>query len=104
MLAHIHVHLAASAALFCTQLHVILVGPYLNMARCKEKLILVFSQFMHFFYISANIKLTFRYTVFVIYNDKSHYPSTYNVLWKTVICEENIFQLNLPRRFKKQSD
>ena len=23
---------------------------------------------------------------------------------KTVICEENIFQLNLNRRFKKQSD
>ena len=23
-----------------------------------------------------------RYIVFVIYDDKSHYPSTYNMLWK----------------------
>ena len=55
--------------------------------------------------MSKNIKLTSRYIVFVIYEDKSHYPSTYNVLRKkTVICEENIYQLNLVRRFKKQSD
>ena len=34
--------------------------------------------------------MTSRYTVFVIYDDKSHYPSTYNVLRKNkVICEEN---------------
>ena len=30
--------------------------------------------------MSKNIKLTSRYTVFVIYEDKSHYPSAYNVL------------------------
>ena len=55
--------------------------------------------------MSKNIKLTSRHTVFVIYEDKSHYPSTYNVLpKKTVICEENVYQLNLVRRFKKQSD
>ena len=54
--------------------------------------------------MSKNIKLTFRYIVFVIYEDKSHYPSTYNVLRKKVICEENIYQLNMVRRFKKQSD
>ena len=55
--------------------------------------------------MSKNIKLTSRYTVFVIYQDKSHYSSTYNVLQKkTVICEENIYRLNLVRRFKKQSD
>ena len=55
--------------------------------------------------MSKNIKLTSRYTVFVIYEDKSHYPSAYNVLRKKpVICEENIYQLNLMRRFKKQSD
>ena len=55
--------------------------------------------------MSKNIKLTSRYTVFVIYEDKSHYPSTYKrVMKKTVICEENIYQLNLVRRFKKQCD
>ena len=55
--------------------------------------------------MSKNIKLTSRYTVFVIYEDKSHYPSTYTVLQKKpVICEENIYQLNLVRRFKKQSE
>ena len=40
--------------------------------------------------------------MFVIYDDKSHYPST-NVTEKTVICEENIFHLDLARRFKKRS-
>ena len=55
--------------------------------------------------MSKNIKLTSRYIVFVIYEDKSHYPSTcYCVTEKTVICEENIYQLNLVRRFKKQSN
>ena len=32
--------------------------------------------------MSKNIKLTSRYTVFVIYDEKSHYTSTYNVLRK----------------------
>ena len=55
--------------------------------------------------MSEIIKLTSRETVFVIYEDKSHYTSIYNVLRKkTIICEENISQLNLVRRFKKQSD
>ena len=36
---------------------------------------------MHF-KISENIKLISRYAVLVIYDDKSHYPSTYNVLRK----------------------
>ena len=55
--------------------------------------------------MSKNIKLTSRYIVFVIYEEKSHYPSTYNVLQKKQsLCEENIYQLNLVRRFKKQSD
>ena len=55
--------------------------------------------------MSKNIKLTSRYVVFVIYEDKSHNPSTYNVLRKKQsLCEENIYQLNLVRRFKKQSD
>ena len=67
--------------------------------------------------------VTSRCNVFVIYDDKSHYPfqpsrlygapaclsrvvmanypSTYNVLrTKIVICEKNIYQLNLVRRFK----
>ena len=58
-------------------------------------------------YISENIKLTSRYTVFVIYDDHSNYPSTYNVFTEKqsyTVCEENIFQLNLVSRFKKQSD
>ena len=28
-----------------------------------------------------------------------HLPPTNNMIWKTVICEENIFQLILVRRF-----
>ena len=36
--------------------------------------------------MSKNIKLTTRYTLFVMYDDKSPYPSTYNVLPKTDIC------------------
>ena len=55
--------------------------------------------------MSKNIKLASRYTVFLMYDDKSHYPSTYNVLRKkTLICQENIYQLNLVRKFKKRSD
>ena len=54
--------------------------------------------------MSENINLISRYTVFVLYDDKSHYPNTYNVLRKTVICEENIYQLNLVKRFKKRYD
>ena len=57
---------------------------------------------MHF-KIPENNKLISRYTVFVIYDDKSHYPSNHKGK-KTVICEENIFQLNLVRRFKKRSN
>ena len=45
--------------------------------------------------MSEIIKFASRYTVIVIYDDKSHYPFTY-----AIICEENIFQLNLVRRFK----
>ena len=63
------ISLAASAAVFCTQPHVM----YLNMARYKVKLILVFQLIYAFLNVS---KLTSRYTVFVIYDDKSHYPST----------------------------
>ena len=42
--------------------------------------------------------------MFVTYDDKSYYPCTCNVLRKKVICEENIYQLNLVKRFKKWSD
>ena len=52
--------------------------------------------------MSKNIKLTSRYTVFVIYEDKSHYLSTYNVLWKNCHMKgEYIYQLNLVRRFNE---
>ena len=42
--------------------------------------------------------------MFVTYDDKSYYPCTCNVLRKKVICEENIYQVNLVKRFKKWSD
>ena len=55
--------------------------------------------------MSKNIKLTSRYTVFEIYEDKSHYPSAYNVLRKKQSYVRRIYiMLNLVRRFKKQSD
>ena len=55
--------------------------------------------------MSINIKLTSRYILFVIYDDESQYPSTNkHVMEKTVIFEENIFQLNLARKFEKLSD
>ena len=51
--------------------------------------------------MSEIITLNSRYTVFIINEDKSPNPSSYNVLRKkTVICEENILQLNLARRLK----
>ena len=47
-----------------------------------------------------------EYTVFVIglFDDKSHYPSTYNVLWKKQSYVRRTDNLNLVRRFKKWSD
>ena len=42
--------------------------------------------------MSKNIKPTSKYTVFVIYDDKSHYPSTYNVLRKKQSCEEKVYK------------
>ena len=51
--------------------------------------------------MSENIKLTFRQTAFLIYDDKSHYPSTFNVFRKK---QSYKYQLNLMRRFKKRSD
>ena len=52
--------------------------------------------------MSDIIKLTSRYTVFVIYN-KSHYPSTYNVLRKkTVVCDQNIISAKLGEMILKK--
>ena len=42
--------------------------------------------------------------MFAIHDDKSHYSSIKNILRKTLICEENIFQLYMARRFQKRSD
>ena len=41
------------------------------------------------------MKLTSRYTVFVIYEDKSHYPSTYNVLRKKQSYVRRIYRLSV---------
>ena len=38
--------------------------------------------------MSINIKPTYRYTVFKIYDNKSHYSSTNNVLWKKHVREK----------------
>ena len=83
---------AASAAVFCTQPRVILVN---NKVRYKVKLILVF-QLIYAFLNVYKIKLNLRNNVFVIYDYKSHYPSTYNVLWKKQSYVRRIYnQLNL---------
>ena len=74
------------------QAYLIFMCPYPNKALMKMNELhksyitilspCIYNKILFDYTTFENMKLTSRYIVFVIYDDKSHYPSTYNVLGK----------------------